>query len=246
MDLTEPYLEILSPEGGEPVVVPLTKPRITIGRDPSRNDVVLQPDPQRLVSRGEHCFLQEQGSYWYIGCSSSRRNPTFLKRGEDLCFVQNNVLLTDGNRIYIQGRRTATGSPVFWICQFRDPEGTQPGQVAPYLAYEWRNHKLFRVVGGVSDAIRLSPHEDQLFQCLWACNEEHHTPSLVPVAELMYAVWEKEAPTHSSQELHKLVSSLRKKIELDPGKPQFLRNEQGKGYILDAFPLPEIHEEVTG
>src|SRR5581483_10959879 len=94
--------------------------------------------------------------------------------------VQGNVLLTDANTIYIQGRQTEAGEPLFWKCRFRDPEGTQPGQVAPYLAYEWRSHKLFRVVGGVSEVIPLPPREDRLVRCLWAHNEEHHTPSVDP------------------------------------------------------------------
>lgn len=245
MDPTGPYLEIFPPAGGEPQVVSLTKVRITIGRDPLYNDIALQPDTHRLVSREEHCFLEQQGTSWYVGSSGSKRNPTLLKREGTLYFVQNNVLLTDGSQIYIQGGRTETGEPLFWRCQFHDPEGTQPGQVIAYLAYEWRSHQLFRVMRGVSEAIHLSPREDRLFQCLWAHNEEFHAPSLVSITELMHAVWEKNASTHVSQELHQLISSLREKIELDPDKPRFLRNKPGQGYVLDAFPLPEIHEEVN-
>jgi DNA-binding winged helix-turn-helix (wHTH) protein len=244
MDPTEPYIEILPPEDGEPMVVPLTKTRITMGRDPSCNDIALQPDPQRLVSREEHCFFEQRGSYWYIGSNGSSRNPTLLSRGGGLCFVQSTVPLTDGNRIYIQGKLTETGEPLFWKCRFRDPQGTQPGQVAPYLAYEWRSHKLFRVVGGVSEVVHLPPREDRLMQCLWARNEENHSPSVVAVSELMQAVWGEEASSHSSSELHKLVSFIREKIELDPEKPRFLQNDRGKGYFLDAFPLPVIPEET--
>lgn len=244
MDPTEPFLEITGPDG-EHMVAPLTKTRITIGRDPSRNDIALQPDPQRLVSREEHCFFEQRGSYWYIGSNGSSRNPTLLSRGGSLSLVQGTMLLTDGSRIYIQGKLTETSEPLFWKCRFRDPEGTQPGQVAPYLAYEWRSHKLFRVVGGVSEAVHLPPREDRLIQCLWSRNEERHSPSVVSVSELMQAVWGEEALSHSSQELHKLVSFLREKIELDPEKPRFLQNDRGKGYVLDAFPLPEIDAEDT-
>lgn len=240
MDLTKPYLEIIPPEDGEPRIVPLTKTRITIGRDPSHNDIALQPDPQRLVSRQEHCFVELQGSCWSVGSNGSSRNPTLLRQGSGLCLVQNLVVLTDGMTIYIQGRLTETGEPLFWKCRFRDPEGTQSGHAVPYLAYEWSRHHLFRVVGGVSEVVHLSPREDRLLQCLWAHNEEHHAPSVVSVSDLMQAVWGEEASTHSSQELHKLVSSIREKMEIDPETPRFLQNDRGKGYVLTAFPLPEI------
>lgn len=242
MNPTEPFLEITGPDG-EHLVAPLTKTRITIGRDPSRNDIALQPDPQRLVSREEHCFCEQRGSYWYIGSNGSSRNPTLLSRGGSLSLVQSTILLTDGSRIYIQGRLTEAGELLFWKCRFRDPEGTQPGQVASYLAYEWRSHKLFRVVGEVSEVIPLPPREDRLVRCLWARNEEHHAPSVVSAPELMQAVWGTEASTYASQDLHKLVSFIREKVEIDPEKPRFLQNDRGKGYVLDAFPLPEIKEE---
>ncbi|HEU5379059.1 MAG TPA: winged helix-turn-helix domain-containing protein [Ktedonobacteraceae bacterium] len=236
----EPWLDVNGPDG-EQMVIPLTKARLTIGRLPPPDNDIALPDPHRLIKREEQCFLERQGSYWYIGSDGSSRNPTLLSRGGSLCVVQGRVLLTDGSQIYIQGKRTENGDPLFWKCRFRDPEGTQPGRVAPYLAYEWRSHKLFRVVGGVSDMIHLSPREDRLFQYLWARNEEHHAPFLVSVPDLMRAVWGEEAPTHNLQELHKLVSSLHEKIEINPDKPRFLLNDPGKGYMLDAFPLPEIH-----
>ncbi|HEU5379295.1 MAG TPA: winged helix-turn-helix domain-containing protein [Ktedonobacteraceae bacterium] len=243
-DPNEPWLDITGPDG-EQMMIPLTKARLTIGRwPPPANDIAL-PDPLCLIKREGQCFLEQQGSYWYIGSDGTSRNPTRLSRGGSLCVVQGRVLLTDGSQIYIQGKRTESSDPLFWKCRFRDPEGTQPGQVAPYLAYEWRSHQLFRVVGGVSDVIHLSPHEDRLFQCLWTRNEEHHAPSLVSVADLMHAVWGEEALSHVPPELHRLVSSLREKIELEPDRPRFLCNVRGKGYVLDSFPLPEIPEEDT-
>jgi len=244
-DPNDPWLEITGPEG-ECMVISLTKTRITLGRfPPPINDVALQPDPQHLVSREAHCFLEQQGSYWYIGSNGSARNPTLLSRGGSLCFVQSPMLLTDGCRIYIQGKLTETEEPLFWKCRFRDPHGTQPGQIAPYLAYEQHSHRLFRVVGGVSSVIPLSPLEDRLVQCLWRHNEELHAPSLVAIPELMDAVWGTEASTHAPPELHKLVSRLHEKIELDPDKPRFLCNSRGRGYTLNAFPLPEIPDEDT-
>lgn len=245
-DPKDPWLDITGPDG-ESIVFPLRKTRITIGRfPPPTNDLALQPDPQQLVSRESHCFVEQQGSYWYIGSNGSSRNPTLLSRGGSLCLVQGFMLLTDGSRIYIQARLTETGEPLFWKCRFRDPQGTQPGQVAPYLAYEQRSHRLFRVVGGVSEVIPLSRHQDRLFQCLWTNNEDQHGPSLVSVSELMHAVWGEKADTHIPSEIHRLVSQLHDKIEIDPEKPRFLCNSRGKGYILDAFPLPIIPDDDTG
>ena len=155
--------------------------------------------------------------------------------------MQGRTLLADGDRIHIQGGLSETGEPLFWVLLFSDPEETQPTSSAPFLEYEEGTCKLFRVEGEARDRIHLRPLEDKLIRYMWARNRANHdTPVLIPVSELMRAVWDEDegkAP-HTRSELHKLISSLREKFEPDPEAPQFLINERGFGYLLNASPLP--------
>ncbi|HEY1353647.1 MAG TPA: winged helix-turn-helix domain-containing protein [Ktedonobacteraceae bacterium] len=243
-DRPSPFLEITSPDGRR-VVAPLTRVRTTIGRfPPPENDIALQPDPYRLVSRERQCMVEHHGSNWYVVCDGHNRNPTFLSRGAGLCVVQDQLPLADGNQIYIQGGLSETGAPLFWKCLFRDPDGTQPGRAAPYLEYQESSSMLFKVTGEVREHIRLSPREDKLMRYMFKRNQEHHpAPALICVEDLKQAVWGEQGHLYDGQPLHKLVASIRDKIEVDPDLPQFLRNEHGRGYLLSPHLLPPLPED---
>ena len=245
MDPTQPFLEISGPDG-QHLVVQLTKARTTIGRyPPPFNDVALQPDPQRYVTREMHCFLEHQGPNWYV--VSHGKNATLIDQGEDLCLVRGKLLLADHDRIYIRGGRSETGEPQFWKLLFRDPEGTQSTHSAPYLEYEERSGTLFKVAGGVRNQISLRLLEDKLIRYMFACNRENDdTPTLIPAEDLMQAVWEEDARHYDLQALHKLIASLREKVEPDPQAPKFLINQRKRGYLLNTHLLPSVESDIAG
>jgi DNA-binding winged helix-turn-helix (wHTH) protein len=242
MKPTRPFLEITGPDGLHRVIE-LTKSPMTIGRS-SANDIVLQPDPRRLVSRQKHCYLEAEGSDWYVCHGHNTCNPTFLSREAGLYPVQDKVRLADGDRILIEGGLAETRGRLYWACQFRDPEGTRPSQSSFHLEYELNSHRLFSIAGKEPKRIHLSPQEDRLIRYMMECNGKYNTPLLIPISELMKAIWGMNAEQdHDPQELHKLISRLRSKIEVDPEKPQFLVNERGIGYYLNTHTIPDFAEK---
>ncbi len=238
--LIPPLLQICG-LGSLPMIVPLTKARTTIGRSsPPANDIALQPDPHRYVTREIHCFLDYQKSRgWYIVANGM--NPTFLLRqGASLRSIQGRALLADGDKICIQGGLSETGDPLFWELLFRDPEGTQPTPAdlsSAHLEYEEDQGRLFKVKGEARERINLRPQEDKLIRLMLTRNKSNNgIPVLIPISDLKVAVWDEDATTHGSDELHKLMFSLRQKLDAT-SKVSFLVNEPKRGYLLDTHPL---------
>ena len=54
----------------------------------------------------------------------------------------------------------------------------------------------------------------------------------------MHAIWGDE-PLRDPQEISALVLDLRRHVELDPAKPQFVETVRGIGYRLDIRPPVE-------
>ena len=244
MDITPPWLEIIDPDGRHMGNVQLTKDRTTIGRYPSPFNDISLADPHQYVTREIHCFIECQGSHYYI--VSNGKNATLVRVGTSLCPVQGKSLLANHDTICILGRPPEHKQP-YWELVFHDPEETRTASSVPYLEYEEDHHQLFKVEGRVHHRVSLRKQEDSLIRYMWMCNRQNYnTPVLIPISELKRAVWEEdeEKVPHASEEVHKLIASLRAKIELNPKRPQFLLNERGLGYLLHTHPLPSIKQDV--
>ncbi|MFZ4656185.1 MAG: helix-turn-helix domain-containing protein [Caldilineaceae bacterium] len=74
----------------------------------------------------------------------------------------------------------------------------------------------------------LTPTENRLVAYLLAKNERPATPK-----ELREAIWGDEK---SLAVVEKTINRLRKKIEPEPDRPRYLRNEYGEGYTLVLSP----------
>ena len=57
---------VVSRPEAEPKTVELSAARVTVGRLPELNDIALEPDPEHLVTRAEHCAFERAGSTWTI------------------------------------------------------------------------------------------------------------------------------------------------------------------------------------
>jgi hypothetical protein len=233
-----PFLEVRGPDGQE-LTVELTQERLTIGRLRDFNDLVLEPDPQQLVTRKVHCIIERDAAGWWVVDNASV-NRTFLKRGQSVEVVEGRLALTEGNVIRILGRLTETGEPIYWELTFRDPERTRPVVSVPrpaYLEYDWVQAKLFRIDGPKREEIRnLRPQEHKLIRYMDQRNRSNdNVPVMCSYEELITAVWGEEA-FHTQDELNHLVWELRQRIELDPKEPRFLQTERGLGYRLETRP----------
>ena len=72
---------VSGPNGDAATTVVLSGARASVGRLPELNDIGLQPDPQRVVSRAGHCTFEREGRVWFVADGGSV-NGTFLRRGE--------------------------------------------------------------------------------------------------------------------------------------------------------------------
>jgi hypothetical protein len=174
--------------------------------------------------------------------SAMAKTPPWLRRGTgtERREVQGQALLTDGDSFYIQGGLSASSDPLDWQFLFHDPEGTQATHSTPYPAHlEYDGGRLFKVEGETRHHIALRSQEDKLIRYMLRRNQQNHdVPVLIPVSSLMRSVWDEdqERAEHEPQELHRLIFTLRHKLEANPQAPLFLVNERGLGYLLDTRP----------
>src|SRR5512132_3453217 len=87
---------VSSPEGRQPAAFELSGDRVTVGRLPELNDIALEPDPEHLVTRAEHCAFERAGSTWSIVDGGSV-NGTFVRRAGELKRVDGRLPLRSGD-----------------------------------------------------------------------------------------------------------------------------------------------------
>ena len=83
-----------------------------------------------------------------------------------------------------------------------------------------------RLVLRAGEPVALTPHEFELLRVL-----AQHEGKLLTHRMLLREVWG-PAYQNESHYLHVYVSQLRRKLESDPARPQYLRTEPGAGYRL--------------
>lgn len=86
-----------------------------------------------------------------------------------------------------------------------------------------------RVIAG-SKQLHLTPKEFELLGCLL-----EYRNTTVPHSRLLRVVWGQQCREHGAC-LRVVVNQLRRKIELDPGRPRYLITERWVGY---RFQLPD-------
>ena len=75
----EATVVVSGPGGAEPAPVDLSGDRVTVGRMPELNDIALEPDPEHLVTRAEHCVFERTGDTWSV-VDGGGVNGTFVRR----------------------------------------------------------------------------------------------------------------------------------------------------------------------
>ncbi|MHB2149969.1 winged helix-turn-helix domain-containing protein [Calditrichota bacterium LG25] len=211
-----------------------------IGRFSKVNDIALEPDEQKLVTRYMHCSIEyRNGIYWLVDNDS--KNGTFLKRNNIITRVRGEIKLENLDLILIMAKINSQSEPEYWQIEFVDPQATDnAGQFMNdrYIEYDWLQAKLFLICGSKRKEISgLSPPEHKLLRYMDQRNKNNgNVPVMCTYDELISAIWEESSETRSKNDINHLIWGLRKKIENDPQNPQFLQNIRGMGYRLITNP----------
>ena len=217
------------PNGDAPETVVLSGGRASVGRLPELNDIALQPDPQRIVSRADHCTFERDGGVWFVVDGGSV-NGTFLRRGSELQRIAGRIALRSGDVVCVLASIDPGGERHFFELAFHadaDSQATRPALVGgeACLRYDAAEARLVLVQGGRRHEIPIRAQAHRLVRYM-----ADHAPALCTHDELMHAVWADE-PMHSREELAKLVWELRKKLE-PFGAEHLIENERRLGYRL--------------
>ena len=219
------------PGGAEPATFELSQGRVTVGRIPELNDIALEPDPELLVTRAEHCAFEPAGGWWSI-VDGGGVNGTFVRRGGDLKRVEGRMPLRTGDVVCVLASIPHQEEPLYFELAFETTADSQATRAAPSpeasgdcLSYDPEEARLMLVKGGERHELHVRAQAHKLVRYM-----AERAPALCTHEELMNAVWGDE-PMHSREELAKLVWELRKELEpFDAG--HLIENERRLGYRL--------------
>jgi Transcriptional regulatory protein, C terminal/FHA domain len=222
---------VVSRPGAGPAPVELSGERVTVGRLPEVNDIALEPDPEHLVTRAEHCALERAGSTWWIVDGGSV-NGTFVRRGDELQRVNGRQPLRDGDVVCVLASISHQGDREYFELGFAadvDSQATravlEPEAADECLDYDADEARLVLVQRGERHELQIRAQAHKL-----VAHMAERSPALCTHGELMKAIWGDE-PMHSREELAKIVWELRKQLEpFEAG--HLIQNERGLGYRL--------------
>jgi hypothetical protein len=230
---------VVSGPGVEPRRISLSSERAGVGRLAGDNDIALEPDPERLVSRVGHCTFERDGSRWFVVDGGSV-NGTYLRRGGGSRErVNGRAALSDGDVVSVLAS-VERGDRQYFELAFhasRDSQATRAAAIAGETAdavcvrYDAAAARLTLVRRDDESEIPIRAQAHRLVRYMGERNAAADgTPVLCTHDELMRAVWGGE-PMHTREELAKIVWELRKKLE-PFGAEDAIENERGLGYRL--------------
>jgi len=222
---------VSGPPGADRAMVELSGQRVTVGRLAELNDIALEPDPEHLVTRAEHCAFERSGGTWSI-VDGGGVNGTFVRRGSELKQVVGRMPLRNGDVVSVLASIPHQEDPLYFELAFQVTADSQATRAAASreasgdcLSYEPQEARLILVHDGERHELHIRAQAHKLVRYM-----AERAPALCTHEELMQAVWGDE-PMHSREELAKLVWELRK--ELEPyGAGHLIENERRLGYRL--------------
>jgi len=238
---------VLDPEGRRLAEVPLSGGRVSVGRLPEENDIVLGPDPERLVSRVGHCSLVQERGRWVV-VDGGGVNGTFVRRGSSFERVGAPRTLEDGDVVCILGALEGHAERRYFELVYHEGADSQATRAAPAatiappagpcLRYEEGQARLVLVRGRERQEIEVRAQTHRLVRHMAERNESiGGSPALCTHEELIRAVWSDE-PLHTRAELAKLVWELRRALE-PFGAGDLIESERRRGYRLRTCPRDE-------
>ncbi len=230
-----PFIEVCGP-GNTKYKIDLKSVQTIIGRLRDVNEIALEPDPQKLVTRHMHCAIEKKSHFYWVVDNASK-NGTFLKRLDVVKRILGEEKLQHRDTIRILANIESNGEHKYWDLQFIDPQATEGALVftkKQYLEYDWVQAKLFFINGIIRTEIGgLTPQEHKLIRYMEQQNKNNGNVSkMCTYEDLLAAIWDEQQYTHTTNDIARLIWGLRKKIEPDYQNPAFLINVRGMGYRL--------------
>ena len=221
---------VSGPAGADRATFTLSGERVTVGRLAAVNDISLEPDPEHLVTRAEHCVFERTGEAWSI-VDGGGVNGTFVRRGGQLRQVSGRMPLRSGDVVCVLASIPHQEVPRYFELAFETSADSQATRAAKgqdlddCLSYDPQQARLVLVHDGEQHELHIRAQAHKLVRYM-----AERAPALCTHEELMHAVWGGE-PMHSREELAKLVWELRKELEpFDAG--HLIENERRLGYRL--------------
>jgi hypothetical protein len=232
-------IAVSGPDGARLATVHPAGPRLTVGRLHGANDIVLEPDPELLVTRVAHCTLEAEGERWFV-VDGGGVNGTWLRRNGKLEPVSGRTRLRDGDVVCVLGSTEGGTHRYFELAVDGGLDDSQATRAAGFrpapreetcLEYDGAQARLTLVQHGERTEIPIRAQAHRLLGYMDARNRASGSAAAMCTHdELMEAIWADE-PLHNRMELAKLVWELRKKLE-PYGAEHLIENERGLGYRL--------------
>jgi FHA domain len=229
---------VLSPDGDEVVTVQLQPDPLRIGREPY-NDIVLQPDPDQLVSR-EHCVIERVRQRWCVRDLDSR-NHVYVERAGQRVRVDQAELL-HGDAVCIKADPETAASPRHWRLVFSDPGQTSFAQAATWLQYYPESGTVW-VLGGLRLPHRVDapPKARRMLLFMLGRHRELEEPSdgvLVSLAELKAVLWPEDTDPQRRSDGAVANVAWELRPALGDEDQRLLQTVRDEGYRLVPRPKP--------
>ncbi|MBD2598308.1 winged helix-turn-helix domain-containing protein [Nostoc spongiaeforme FACHB-130] len=214
--------------------IPLDKDQVVFAGE--KGDIVL-PNPYKTITRERHCVLKRQANDWLIIDDKPSTNGTYLYR------VTNNIeidlrksgplVLENEDIILIPGMVSDCSEVCMWKLRFiKYKTNSIPQFQITHLEYSLSQKNLVKLYRRKRTEIPLTIQECALVDYMARRNADNNQPVVCTYTELILAIWGDEI-NHGKNEVNHLVHRVRRKIEFNLSKPEFLlKDKQGRGYML--------------
>ncbi len=232
-------LTLVAPDGAELREIVIASDPVRIGRAP-HNDVVLEPDPCRFVSR-EHCVIEPVGRRWRVRDLDSR-NRVHVERAGHRSRVDVSELV-HGDIVCIQAAGVPASEPEggeHWRLVFSDPGQTVSTSAVRWLQY-YPEAETVWLMGGTALPSRVEPKPKARRMLLYLLEryrqlDEPPDGVAASVSQLKDVLWAEDADPQERKagDVANVAWELRE--ALGDKQQQILRTVRDEGYRLVPRP----------
>jgi predicted component of type VI protein secretion system len=211
---------------------------LSVGRE-GHNNIVLEPDPQQLVSR-EHCVIERVRQRWCVRDLNSR-NHVFIERAGQRARVDQAELL-HGDAVCLTADVETAEAPRQWRLVFSDPGQTQFAAAVTWLQYYPKSGTVW-LLGGLNLPRRVDapPKARRMLLFMLDRHRELDEPSdgiVASLAELKAVLWPEDADPQRRADSAVANVAWELRPALGDEDQRLLQTVRDQGYRLVPRPKP--------